>query len=261
MKTIGLIGGMSWESTTSYYQVINREVGRRLGGLRSAPLLLSSLDFEEVVARQKAGAWSELATLLSDAGRRLERAGAECLLIGTNTMHRVAADVQAAVTIPLLHIADVTSAAIRAADCRTVALLGTRYTMEQPFYVRHLARHGIECVVPDEAGRADVHAVIFDELCKGDFNVRSRRRLVRIIERLVERGAEGVVLGCTELSLTLTNGDVAVPLFDTTALHALAAVDFAIGPRTSNTTEAGERTAGGSVGSQREGSSLLAVVA
>jgi len=229
MKTIGLIGGMSWESTASYYRIINREIGRRLGGLRSASLLLSSLDFEEVVARQKAGAWDELAALLADAACGLERAGAECVLIGTNTMHRVAAEVQAAVSIPLLHIADVAIAAIRAASCSTVALLGTRYTMEQPFYVAHLARHGIECVVPAEAGRADVHRIIFDELCKGDFNAGSRLRLARIIERLVDRGAEGVVLGCTELSLTLTDADVAVPLFDTTKLHALAAVDFATG--------------------------------
>ena len=229
MKTIGLVGGMSWESTALYYQIINREIGRRRGGLRSAKLLLSSLDFEQVVARQKAAAWDELAAMLADAARRLERAGAECLLIGTNTMHRVAAEVQAAISIPLLHIADAAVAAIRAAGCRTVALLGTRYTMEQPFYVAHLARHGIECVIPDPAGRAEVHRVIFDELCKGDFNAGSRRRLHQIIARQVGGGAEGVVLGCTELSLTLSPGDVGVPLFDTTALHALAAVDFALG--------------------------------
>jgi aspartate racemase len=229
MKAIGLIGGMSWESTTLYYQIINREIGRRLGGLRSARLYLSSLDFEQVVAGQKAGAWDELAAMLAGAARTLEKAGADCVLIGTNTMHRVAAEVQAAVSIPLLHIVDVTAAAIRKAGCRKVALLGTRYTMEQPFHVAHLARHGIECLIPDAVERADVHRVIFDELCKGDFNPTSRKRLQGIIERRIIAGAEGVILGCTELSLTLTKADVEVPLFDTTELHALAAVDFALG--------------------------------
>ena len=230
MRTIGLIGGMSWESTAVYYRIINREVARRLGGLRSARLLVSSLDFEEIVARQRAGAWSELAAMLADAAQRLERAGADCLLIGTNTMHRVAPEVDAAISIPLLHIADAAVAVLTAAGCRRVALLGTRYTMEQPFYVAHLARHGIACVVPDEAGRAEVHRVIFDELCKGDFRAGSRRRLADIVARQVGSGAEGVLLGCTELMLSLRPEDVAVPLFDTTALHAMAAVDFALAP-------------------------------
>ena len=233
MRTIGLIGGMSWESTALYYRIINREVSRRLGGLRSASLLMSSLDFEEVVARQKAGAWSELAALLGGAAARLERAGAHCLLIGTNTMHRVAAEVAAAVSIPLLHIADVAAAALEVGGCRKVALLGTRYTMEQPFYVAHLARHGIACVVPDEEDRAEVHRVIFDELCKGHFDAGSRRRLAGIVARQVARGARGVLLGCTELTLSLTQADVKVPLFDTTALHALAAVDFSLASRCS----------------------------
>ena len=230
MRTIGLIGGMSWESTALYYRIINREVARRLGGLRSASLLMSSLDFEEVVARQKAGAWSELAALLGGVAARLERAGAQCLLIGTNTMHRVAPEVEAAISVPLLHIADAAVAALSAAGCRRVALLGTRYTMEQPFYAAHLARHGIDCVVPDAADRAEVHRVIFEELCKGDFDAGSRRRLAGIVERQVERGAGGVLLACTELTLSLRQEDVAVPLFDTTALHALAAVDFALAP-------------------------------
>jgi len=233
MKSIGLIGGMSWESTTLYYQIINREIGKRIGGLRSAKLHLSSLDFEQVVAGQRAGAWDELAAMLAGAARSLEKAGADCVLIGTNTMHRVADEVQAAVSIPLLHIADVTAAAIRNAGCRSVALLGTRYTMEQPFYVGHLSRHGIDCVIPDEVERAEVHRVIFEELCKGDFNSASRKRLQGIIQRRIAGGAEGVILGCTELPLTLSKTDVDVPLFDTTELHALAAVDFALG-----TTEA-----------------------
>jgi aspartate racemase len=231
MRTIGLIGGMSWESTALYYRIINREVGARLGGLRSAPLLMQSLDFEEVVARQKAGAWSELASTLAAAGRRLERAGAECLLIGTNTMHRVAAEVEAAVSIPLLHITDAAIAALSAAGCRRVAQHGTRNTMEQPFYGAHLARRGIACVGPEAADRAEVHRVIFEELCRGDVDPASRRRLAGIVRRQVERGAEGVLLGCTELTMSLGPQDVTVPLFDTTALHALAAVEFALSPR------------------------------
>ncbi|MDC8785385.1 aspartate/glutamate racemase family protein [Roseateles koreensis] len=229
MKSIGLIGGMSWESTTLYYQIINREVAKRLGGLRSAPLHLISLDFEQVVAGQKAGDWDGLAALLSDAAQRLQTAGADCVLIGTNTMHRVAEPVQAAIGVPLLHIADVTAEAIVKAGCKRVALLGTRYTMEQPFYVERLARYGIECVVPDEADRAEVHRVIFEELCKGECSAQSRQGLMDIIARQVARGAEGVILGCTELPLTLSQANVAQPLFDTTALHALAAVDFALG--------------------------------
>ena len=228
MKTIGLIGGMSWESTALYYRIVNREVGRRLGGLRSAKLHLASLDFEEVVAAQKAGAWDALAAQLAGVARMLERGGADCVLVATNTMHRVAPAVQAAVSIPLLHIVDVTAAAVRAAGCRSVALLGTRYTMEQPFYAEHLARHGIGCVIPDADDRAEVHRVIFDELCRGNVNAASRRRLQAIVQRLRARGAQGLILGCTELCLTLSAHDVDMPLFDTTELHALAAVDFAL---------------------------------
>ena len=181
------------------------------------------------MTRQRAGAWDELGAMLAESARRLEDAGADCILIGTNTMHRVADAVQAALSIPVLHIADAAVSAIRAAHCRTVTLLGTRYTMEQPFYVGHLARHGIDCVVPDHAERAEVHRVIFEELCKGDANARSRERLKCIVRRQAAAGAQGVVLACTELSLTLSQADVDVPLFDTTALHALAAVDFALG--------------------------------
>jgi aspartate racemase len=229
MKTIGLIGGMSWESTALYYRIVNREVGRRRGGLSSAKLLLASLDFEEIVAAQKAGAWDALATDLAGVARTLERAGADCVLIATNTMHRVAEAVQAAVSIPLLHIADVTAAAIRTRGCRTVALLGTRYTMEQPFYVEHLAHYGIRCVTPDADDRAEVHRVIFDELCKGEVKAASRERLLAVVQQLRSRGAQGVILGCTELSLALAAHDVDMPLFDTTELHALAAVAFALG--------------------------------
>jgi aspartate racemase len=228
MKAIGLIGGMSWESTALYYRIINREIGRRLGGLRSARLHLHSLDFEQVAASQRAGAWQELAALLASAARGLERAGADCVLIATNTMHRVADDVQAEVSIPLLHIADITAAAIRRARCGHVALLGTRYTMEQPFYAERLKRHGISCVVPGEDDRAEVHRVIYEELCRGRIEAASSRRLQRVVRGLAARGAGGVVLGCTELPLALAPADVEVPLFDTTELHAMAAVDFAL---------------------------------
>jgi len=228
MRSIGLIGGMSWESTALYYRIINREVAARLGGLRSARLLLESLDFEAVVAGQRAGAWDELAMLLAAAAQRLETAGADCVLIGTNTMHRVAGPVRAAVSVPLLHIVEVAAAAIRRAGCRRVALLGTRYTMEQPFYVEHLARHGVACVVPEADDREEVHAVIFDELCRGALREASRRALQAIVRRQVRRGADGVVLACTELPLLLGPCDVDVPLFDTTHLHATAAVDFAL---------------------------------
>ncbi|MEJ5999612.1 aspartate/glutamate racemase family protein [Paucibacter soli] len=229
MKSIGLIGGMSWESTALYYQIINREVARRLGGLHSARLHLQSLDFQQVVARQQSGAWAELSGMLASAGQALQHSGADCVLIGTNTMHRVAPEVQAQLQVPLLHIADATAAAIKAAGCRRVALLGTRYTMEQPFYTEHLARHGIACLVPEEAERAEVHRIIFDELCQGHCLESSRQTLKAIIAGLAAQGAEGAILGCTELPLLLQAADVALPLFDTTRLHALAAVDFALG--------------------------------
>jgi aspartate racemase len=243
MKSIGLLGGLSWESTALYYRIINREVAARRGGLCSADLRLHSFDFEQVVARQKAGAWHLLAAMLGHAARGLEHAGAQCLLIGSNTMHRVADEVQAAVSIPLLHIADATAAAIRRAGVRRVALLGTRYTMEQPFYVDHLARAGIGCIVPHETQRLEVHRVIFDELCQGEVNPVSHQRLRDLVRHLAARGAEGVVLGCTELPLILSPSDVELPLFDTTALHALAGVDFALGTRREEKRRVNQRRA------------------
>jgi aspartate racemase len=229
MKTIGLIGGMSWASTALYYRLLNREVMNRLGGLHSARVLLASLDFAEVVAGQKSGAWPALASLLADSARTLERAGADVILIGTNTMHRVADAVQAAVSIPLLHIADVTADAIRTARCGRVALLGTRYTMEQPFYVERLAERGVAAIVPEAEDRDEVHRAIFEELCRGEVRTPTCRRLRGIARRQLARGAEGVVLGCTELSLALPQAELAdVTVFDTTELHARAAVDFAL---------------------------------
>lgn len=228
MKTIGLIGGMSWESTTLYYQVINREVGRRKGGLHSAPLHLVSLDFEDIAHRQRMADWPGMAAILGDAARRLETAGADCVLIGTNTMHLVAEQVQAATRVPLLHIVDVTAPAILAAGLARVGLLGTRFTMEQPFYAQRLASFGIECITPSEAERQEVHRIIFEELCRGALRDSSRRALREIIGGLQQRGAEGAVLACTELPLILSAADSAIPLFNTTELHALAAVEFCL---------------------------------
>jgi aspartate racemase len=229
MKTIGLLGGMSWASTAVYYRLLNQEVMQRLGGLRSARVLLASLDFAEVVAGQKAGEWDRLAALLADSARRLERAGADVVLIATNTMHKVADAVQAQLSVPLLHIGDVTAAAIRARNRRRVALLGTRYTMEQPFYVEHLARRGVVAIVPGAEDRDEVHRAIFDELCRGEVRPATCRRLRAIARRQVARGAEGVILGCTELSLALPQAELAdVAVFDTTELHARAAVEFAL---------------------------------
>ncbi|GAB4088943.1 aspartate/glutamate racemase family protein [Hydrogenophaga soli] len=228
MKTIGLIGGMSWESTTMYYQVINREVARRLGGLHSAKFNLISLDFEDIARRQRAGDWSGMSHILSDAAQRLEDTGADCVLIGTNTMHLVAPTVQQSIAVPLLHIAEVTADAIVSQGLRKVGLLGTRFTMEQPFYKERLAARGIDCVVPDEAGRTEVHRIIFEELCKGHFHPAARQALQAICADLAAQGAEGIILGCTELPLILGADDLALPLFDTTTLHALAAVDFAL---------------------------------
>lgn len=228
MKTIGLIGGMSWESTLLYYQTLNREVSRRLGGLHSAKVLMHSLDFEEVVRGQKAGDWAALTRLLRAAAQGLSRAGADVLLICTNTMHKIAEDVVGEGMPPLLHIADVTGQAIREQGLKRVALLGTKYTMEQTFYRDHLARMGIECIVPPPAHRDEVHRIIFEELCLGDFQDRSRRALQDIVTHASTAGAEGVILGCTELPLILGAGDVGVPLFDTTSLHAQAAAAFAL---------------------------------
>lgn len=228
MKTIGLIGGMSWESTALYYQIINREVARRRGGLSSARLSLVSLDFQDIAQRQREGDWPGMAGILAGAARRLQDTGADCVLIGTNTMHKVAPEVQAATDVPLLHIADVTADAIVRAGLGTVGLMGTRFTMEQPFYVERLAQRGIACVVPSEDQRAEIHRIIFEELCQGKVLDASRVWLQSCMSSLQARGAQGVVLGCTELPLILRPGDGVLPMFDTTALHAMAAVDFAL---------------------------------
>lgn len=235
MKTIGLIGGMSWESTTLYYQIMNSAIASRLGGLNSANVLLASLNFAEIAAMQREGQWEQLAAQLSDAACRLEKAGADCMLIGTNTMHLVAPQVQNAIRIPLLHIADAAAVAIRTHGLNRVGLLGTRFTMEQPFYSEHLNRYGIETVVPDAENRVEVHRIIFEELCRGRILDSSRRTLLGIADELSAQGAQGLILGCTELPLLLQQQHTSLPLFDTTTLHALAAVDFALGDRTVST--------------------------
>ncbi|UOF15151.1 aspartate/glutamate racemase family protein [Lysobacter capsici] len=229
-KTLGLLGGMSWESTLPYYRVINETVRERLGGLHSARLLLYSVDFAEVERLQHAGDWDAAGALLGRAARSLRDGGAELLVICTNTMHKVADAVETASGLPLLHIADPTGAAIRAAGLTKIGLLGTRFTMEQAFYRQRLIeRHGLDVIVPDDDGRELVHKVIYEELCLGRIRDESRAAYRRIIAELAARGAQGVILGCTEIGLLIGPADVDVPLFDTTALHARAAALAAIG--------------------------------
>ena len=229
MKTLGLIGGMSPESTISYYRLLNRGVAERLGGLHSARLLLYSVEFQEIEHLQQRGDWDAAGAILAAAARTLEGAGAELLVLCTNTMHVVAPAIEQAVSIPLLHIADATAGAIRGAGLTTVGLLGTRYTMDQAFYRRRIEQHGLKVLVP-EAGedRAEVNRVIFEELCHGRILPGSRARYRDVIARLVARGAQGVILGCTEIGLLVGAEDSPVPLFDTTSIHAAAAVEAAL---------------------------------
>lgn len=229
MKLIGLLGGMSFESTLPYYREINQRMARRLGGLHSARLLLYSVDFHDIAAMQREGRWDDAGAELARCARLLQDAGAQGLVLCTNTMHKVAPAIEAAVSIPLLHIADATARAIRAAGLSRVGLLGTRFTMEQDFYHARLAAHGIETLVPPAPQRDDVHRVIYEELCQGRIEPASRERYRRIMAELVAAGAQGLVLGCTEIGLLVGAGDATVPLFDTTALHAEAAVEFALG--------------------------------
>jgi len=229
VKTIGLIGGMSWESTVSYYQIINRAVGERLGGLHSAKILLHSVDFAEIERLQHPDRWAEAGSLLAEAAMALEGAGADFLVICTNTMHRVAPDIEARVRVPLLHIADPTAEAIKAAGISTVGLLGTRFTMEQDFYRGRLERKfGLTVHVPEPASRELIHQVIYQELCRGVISEPSRASLQRVVAGLVGMGAEAVILGCTEIGILLRDEDVSIPLFDTTLLHAEAAASFAL---------------------------------
>ena len=229
MKTIGLIGGMSWESTVPYYRHINETVKQRLGGLHSAKVILFSVDFHDIERLQVAGQWDEAGVILGDAARALERAGAQVLVLCTNTMHKVAPAIEAATTIPLLHIADPTADAIKEAGWRTVGLLGTRFTMEQAFYRERLERdRKLKVLAPEAADRDTVHRIIYDELVLGVVSARSRDAFRAVIARLVAKGAQAVILGCTEISLLIGDQDAAVPLFDTTAIHARAAAEWAL---------------------------------
>jgi aspartate racemase len=228
VKTLGLIGGMSWESTALYYQLLNRLAREALGGQHSAKLVLWSVDFAPIAARQSAGLWDELTVTMTDAARRLEAAGAEALVICANTMHRMADDVAAGIGIPLIHVADITAEAIVAAGVRRPLLLATRYAMEQPFYRDRLRRGGVEAAIPAEADRARLQSIIFDELVQGRFKLASKEALIAMAESAVRGGADGIILGCTELGLLVQADDLPAPMFDTTELHAKAAMAFAL---------------------------------
>ncbi|MCC5801820.1 aspartate/glutamate racemase family protein [Rossellomorea vietnamensis] len=228
MKTIGLIGGMSWESSLKYYKVINEEVKEKLGGLHSAKCLLYSVDFEEIERYQAEGDWENAGRALGDVASSLEKAGAEFIVICTNTMHKVIDHVEARINIPVLHIADATAKEIQRAGIKTVGLLGTTYTMEQEFYKSRIQSNGINVLVPDQEERNTINKVIFEELCLGKMEQSSKDYYKGVIQKLVDRGAEGIVLGCTEIGLLVKPEDSEVPLFDTTVIHAIEAVNTAL---------------------------------
>tara|TARA_R110002167_G_scaffold299774_2_gene504118 strand:+ start:683 stop:1372 length:690 start_codon:yes stop_codon:yes gene_type:complete len=228
MKTIGMLGGMSWESTQSYYRALNLGVKSSLGGLHSAKILLNSVDFAEIEALQHEGRWDEMAALLGDAAVGLEAAGADFLMICTNTMHKVAPQIQARISIPLLHIADATASVLRKDGVKKVGLLGTRFTMEQDFYRERIEAQGIEVIVPERNARDLVHSVIYQELCLGNINADSKARFLNIVDALAAAGAEAVILGCTEIALLIQQQDSNIPLYDTTAIHADQAVLLAL---------------------------------
>ncbi|WCF10954.1 aspartate/glutamate racemase family protein [Paenibacillus thiaminolyticus] len=230
MKTIGLIGGMSWESTVEYYRIINEEVKNRLGGLHSAKCLIFSIDFEEIERYQAEEKWEQAGTLLGEVAHSLEIAGADFIVICTNTMHKVLEHIEEKIDIPILHIADATANQIHNSNIGTIGLLGTKYTMEQEFYKSRLESNGIKVLIPDPAEREMVHKVIYEELCVGNIRQSSREYYKQVIKRLVEDGAEGIVLGCTEIGLLVKAEDSEVPLFDTTVIHAVESVNIALQP-------------------------------
>ena len=229
MKTVGLLGGMSWESTVSYYQVLNRGIGSRLGGLHSARVILLSVDFQEIELLQHQGKWDELGEILARDARALEGAGADFLVLATNTMHLVAPAIEEAISIPLLHIADATAMRIKDSGIGKVGLLGTSFTMEEPFYRGRLEeRHGLDVLIPSQEDREVIHRVIYEELVLGKILPESRAEYQRIVKALQGEGAEGVILGCTEIGLLLGPGDTDLPLFDTALIHAEAAAEFSV---------------------------------
>ena len=225
-RTLGIIGGMSWESTESYYRLINEGIKARLGNLHSADLLIHSVDFAPIEALQAQGAWDEMGKVLANSGKRLQAAGAQGLLIATNTMHKVVDDVQAATNLPIIHIADVTAAAIKQQGLTKVALLGTQFTMTEDFYKQRLIDAGLQVLIPETGARAEVHRIIYEELCQGQLLDSSRQYYQQVIEDLADKGAKGVILGCTEIGLLIQQADSPISVFDTTAIHAAAAVDF-----------------------------------
>lgn len=224
--TLGIIGGMSWESTESYYRLINEGIKARLGNLHSADLLIHSVDFALIEALQAQGAWDEMGKVLANSGKRLQAASAQGLLIATNTMHKVIDDVQAATNLPIIHIADVTAAAIKQQRLTKVALLGTQFTMTEDFYKQCLIDAGLQVLIPETGARAEVHRIIYEELCQGQLLDSSRQYYQQVIEDLADKGAKGIILGCTEIGLLIQQADSPIPVFDTTAIHAAAAVDF-----------------------------------
>ncbi|EGT5134988.1 TPA: aspartate/glutamate racemase family protein [Clostridioides difficile] len=223
MKTIGLIGGMSWESTITYYQVINTVIKERLGGLHSSKCILYSVDFQEIEECQSSGNWEKSAKILADAAIKLQEAGANFIVICTNTMHKVSDKIQESIHIPLLHIADVTATVLREKEIKKVALLGTKYTMEQDFYKNVIINNGIEVLIPNEEDRIIVNDTIFNELCLGIISESSKKAFLSIIDKLGKQGAEAVILGCTEIGLLIKQNDTSIPLFDTTVIHAIEA--------------------------------------
>ncbi|AHI28020.1 aspartate/glutamate racemase family protein [Marinobacter similis] len=229
MKTIGLLGGMSWESSQTYYRLLNEGIKKRLGGLHSARVILYSVDFAEIEALQHQGDWESTANILAEAARSTEAAGADFLLIGTNTMHKVAPEIAESINIPLLHIADATAQALQNDGVNRVGLLGTRFTMEQAFYRSRLEQAGIEVLVPNEAERNDIHRIIYEELCQGQVLSGSRDNYLATVDSLAQQGAQAVILGCTEIGLLVRPSDTSVPLYDTTEIHADAAVRLALG--------------------------------
>jgi len=229
MKTIGLIGGMSWESSLEYYRIINETVRTKLGGLHSAECVMYSVDFAPIEALQRQGRWQESARPLVAAARSVERAGADFVVLCTNTMHKLADEIQAHIDIPFLHIADATARKVKAAELTRIGLLGTRFTMEEDFYKNRLSqKYGLDVIIPDDEERKIVHRVIYDELVLGNIRAESRAQYLRIIAQLVQSGAEGIILGCTEIGLLVRGEDSHVPLFDTTKIHAVAAVEYAL---------------------------------
>jgi aspartate racemase len=229
MKTIGLLGGMSWQSTVHYYRIINEETARRLGGLHSAKLVMSSIDFAEMEELQHTGQWDEAGEMLAGQARGLKAAGADFLLICANTMHKVAGPVESGSGLPVLHIADATADAVKAAGIKKIGLLGTRYTMEEDFYrLRLVDKHGLDVIIPPADDRGMVNRVIYDELCQGIIRPESKREYLRVIKNMADSGAGGIILGCTEIEMLVTPADFPLPLFPTTQIHAVAAIDRAL---------------------------------